>query len=457
MIRAIFIILLCLAFSPAYAQEPGGEAPRDFVLPAAVDADAFIDAVRSAVDLNPAVKSAIAQRTEAKQTRREAKAALLPTVGVGVSGQREFSSSFGDEADILVERSRPRERVDARLYGQQLLFDSGATFARMDAADVRMDEAEANTEVVANQITLDAISAYLEVVQFRLLRRVGEELVARHDDILGQVTERYDNGVGSIQDVARVAARKATAQAQLASFDRGLAGAISRYQQLFQVEPGVFERPQLVAGADSVEEESLSQALTANPALARATANARAAQLDQKAIERGNLPSVSVAVDATKFGVFENNDNYDVRGRLVMDYDLFAGGARKARERQAIQRTRQAQFQEDQARLEVERDVRIAIRELGVLNRQLETLQFALKANRDARDAFVQQFAVARGTLLDLLQAEQDYFSAAITLLDGRLERDLAHYRVMAQTGELLPAFGVSFSFASAQEIWGRN
>ncbi|MEM7570381.1 MAG: TolC family protein [Pseudomonadota bacterium] len=450
------IITLSVASLPVLAQEDTLPA-RALTLPAPVDPDAFIAAVRGAVDINPSVKAAIAQRTEAKQTRREAKSSLLPTVGVGISGQQQLSSSFGDEADILVERSRPRERVDARLYGEQLLFDSGATFARMDAAEERMDEAEANTAVVANDITLEAIRAYLEVVQFRQLRLVGENLVARHDDILGQVTQRYDNGVGSIQDVARVAARKATAQAQLARFDRGLASAISRYQQLFQVEPQVFERPSLVAAAASGEEDSLVQALTGNPSLARASANARAAELDQKAIERGNLPSVSVAVDATKFGVFENNDNYDVRGRLVMDYDLFAGGARKARERQAIQRTRQAQFQEDQARLEVERDVRIAQRDLDVLIRQLETLQFALKANREARDAFVEQFAVARGTLLDLLQAEQDYFSAAITLLDGRLERDMAHYRLMAQTGDLLPAFGITFSFTTGAQIWGRE
>ncbi|MEM9288807.1 MAG: TolC family protein [Pseudomonadota bacterium] len=450
------IVSIGLALAPI-AVSLAADAPRAITFPAGVDPDAFKDAVRQAVDVNPTVKSAIAQRTEAKQSRREAKSSLLPTVGVGVSGQQEFSSSFDDDPDILVERSRPRERVDARVYGEQLLFDSGATFARMDAAETRMDEAEANTQMVATQIALDAISAYLEVVQFRQLRAVGEALVARHDDILAQVTERYDNGVGSIQDVARVAARKASAQAQLAGFDRNLAGAMSRFEQLFQTEPGEFARPKLIESDVAAADDMLTMALNDNPTLARATANARAAKLDQKAIERGNLPSVSVAVDATKFGVFENNDNYDVRGRLVMDYDLFAGGSRKAQERQALQRTRQAEFQEDQARLEVERDVRIAMRELAVLNAQLSTLEFALQANQDARDAFVQQFAVARGTLLDLLQAEADYFAAAIALLDGRMERDMAHYRLMAQTGALLPTFGLSFSFASTPDLWGGN
>lgn len=410
-----------------------------------------------AVDQNPAVKSAIAQRFEAKASRREAKSGLLPTVGVGVNAQQEITSSFGDDADILVERSRPRQRMDATVSGQQLLFDSGATFARMDAARQRMSEAEAQTQVAAAEIGLQSIQAYLEVVQFRQLKLLSEELVNRHQDILDQVTQRYDNGVGSIQDVARVAARKATAQAQLAGFDRGLARASSRYQQLFQAEPGTFERPKLISGEAASREDRIAFALNANPLMARAAANSRAARLDQKAIERGNLPSLSVAVDATKFGIFEGQDQYDVRGRLVMDYDLFQGGARKARERQAFQRTRQAEFNEDRTRQEVERDVRIALRDLDVLNRQLETLAFALQANKEARDAFVEQFAVARGTLFDLLQAEADYFAAAIDLLNGRLDRDMAHYQLLSQTGELLDVFGVTFSFASAGELWGQG
>lgn len=435
----------------AAAQQPGLSFTN------AVDPAAFRDAVRMAVDQNPAVKSAIAQRYEAKASRQEAKSSLLPTVGVGVNAQQEVTSSFGSDADILVERSRPRQRMDATLSGQQLLFDSGATFARMDAARQRMSEAEAQTQVAAAEVGLQSIQAYLEVVQFRQLKLLSEELVSRHQDILDQVTERYDNGVGSIQDVARVAARKATAQAQLAGFDRGLARAFSRYQQLFQSDPSDFNRPKLLAGQAVTQEDQIALALTANPLMARAAANSRAARLDQKAIERGNLPSLSVAVDATKFGLFEGQDQYDVRGRLVMDYNLFQGGARKARERQAFQRTRQAEFNEDRTRQEVERDVRIALRDLEVLNRQLKTLAFALQANKEARDAFVEQFAVARGTLFDLLQAEADYFAAAIDLLNGRLDRDMGHYQLLSQTGELLDVFGVSFSFASARDLWGQG
>ncbi|MEM9878646.1 MAG: TolC family protein [Pseudomonadota bacterium] len=416
----------------------------------AVDPDGFRLAVRLAVYAHPNVRGALAERARVTQTRREAFAGLLPTVSVGLSGQQQISSSFDDFAgDLVVESAQPRRRVDVTVGGEQLVFDSGATFARMDAADQRIDEAAAQALVEAGSVALSAVTTYLEVAQFGRLQKVGAALVARHDAILDQVSLRYDNGVGNIQDVARVKARKATAIAQLAGFDRGLAAAQSRYLQLFPDTPEMdILRPALLVGAAATEEDTLSLALSVNPAVRQAQARAQAANLDYKAVKRGNLPSLSVAVNATRFGVFQDRSDYDVRGRLVVDYDLYAGGARKARERQSFQQARQASFQSDQIRLEVERDTRIAVRDLAVLTAQIETLQAALLANSEARDAFTEQFAVARGSLLDLLQAEADFFAAEIALINGVMERDVAHYQLLVQTGEILDVFGVDFRFA---------
>ncbi|MEM6682887.1 MAG: TolC family protein [Pseudomonadota bacterium] len=436
------------------AIKPAAIRPLD-----AVDPDPFRLAVRDAVYAHPNVRGALAERARVKQTRREALAGLLPTLSVGLAGQQQISSSFDDApADLIVESARPRRRVDVSVDGEQLIFDSGATFARMDAADERIDEAAAQTLVEAGTVALRAVRAYLEVAQFNRLKAVGAALVDRHNAILSQVSLRYDNGVGSVQDVARVEARKATAIAQLAGFDRGFAAAQSRFQQLFrEVSETAVLRPALLAGAAITESDKLALALAVNPAMRQAQARAKAADFDYKAVRRGNLPSVSVAVNATRFGVFQDRNDFDVRGRLVMDYDLFAGGARKARERQSFQQARQAAFQSDQIRLEVERDTRIAVRDLAVLTTQIETLQSALLANRNARDAFTEQFAVARGSLLDLLQAEADFFAAEIALINGTMERDIAHYRLLVQTGEVFDVFGIDFSFALGDEAHMRN
>ena len=54
-----------------------------------------------------------------------------------------------------------------------------------------------------------------------------------------------------------------------------------------------------------------------------------------------------------------------------------------------------------------------------------------------------------------MLQAEQDYFDAASSYLQGAAELDVARYVLLDRTGELLDHFDVSFSFNDASTLFG--
>ncbi len=53
---------------------------------------------------------------------------------------------------------------------------------------------------------------------------------------------------------------------------------------------------------------------------------------------------------------------------------------------------------------------------------------------------------MSRGTLIELLRAEQDYFAAAAQYLQGNIELDVARFTLLARTGEILPVAGVKLS-----------
>lgn len=55
-----------------------------------------------------------------------------------------------------------------------------------------------------------------------------------------------------------------------------------------------------------------------------------------------------------------------------------------------------------------------------------------------------EQFRLSRGSLIDLLRTEADYFAAARALVAGSVERDLAHYTLLARTGGLLRHFAIA-------------
>lgn len=417
--------------------------------------EAFKAAVADAVNKHPRVAEAIAAQREAKQQINEVRAGLLPTIDAGLNFDRSLSRSFGGNQN-LNEAFRPKERLDAQVTGSQLITDFGATRHRVKSATARASAEEETVRLAAEQVTLDAVAAWDDLALAQTLVALGDAFVARHRQILADTRLRFDQGVGPKSDVARVEAYLANIEGQVARFRRDLASARARYREAFNAPPPdmISRAPSLQTQAASLEE---AQALAAknNPLVARAAKLTTGADEDYAAAKADRLPRLSLQVDATRFGAFDSKADYDVRGRVVSRYPLFSGGLRSARSAQALQRLKSAEQAQARTQAEMERDVAIAYEDVTALAAQRDTLQRSFEANQRALGFFVEQFKVARGTLLDLLQAEQDAFQANVAYARGQTEYTYSKNVLLTRTGELLPVFGINLSFADARDLWG--
>jgi adhesin transport system outer membrane protein len=70
-------------------------------------------------------------------------------------------------------------------------------------------------------------------------------------------------------------------------------------------------------------------------------------------------------------------------------------------------------------------------------------LQAAYLDSRRARDLFAEQFRVSRGTLFDVLRAEQDLLDTALALAQTSYELDVARFTLLARGGGLIERFGL--------------
>ena len=69
-----------------------------------------------------------------------------------------------------------------------------------------------------------------------------------------------------------------------------------------------------------------------------------------------------------------------------------------------------------------------------------ETVQVAAMAYEAVRE----QFAFRRGTLLDLLRAQEDLYLAGRDLIDGVADHALTRYRLLHLSSELGPLFEIA-------------
>lgn len=475
MVRASRSVMMAAALacaSPLFAQVPIATLPGPSGAPQSIDpaadpllnflkrADAATDfrtLVGTAVEKHPSVQEAINVQREARQVRSEVRAGLLPQVNAQLNGDYSLARNFdGNDPDNIIERSRPRTRTDANLTAEQLLLDFGATGARIRAASARITAAEAEVRRVANEAGIRAVAAYYDVLAYQTLADIGQAFIQRHREILSDTRERFEQGYSAGGDVARVESYLATSEGTVAGFERQLATARARYQEAFGVPaPARLTRPAPPASAATSPDQAVALSEKA-PEVAAAKARETSAEREWRAARSDRLPRVTGVVDATQYDVFDAGDDYDVRGRVVLRHSLFAGGRTSARANQALARYRQAEFAADRVVNEAGRDAGIAYEDVRVLERQAEMLERAYIANRRTRDLFVEQFKVSRGTLLDVLQAEQDYFKAASAYLQGATELDVARHVLLDRTGELLDHFDVSFSFNDASTLFGK-
>ncbi|MEO1241781.1 MAG: TolC family protein [Pseudomonadota bacterium] len=422
--------------------------PAGYILNSVGVTSEFSAIVRQAVGRHPAFHSQVSALDETRAERRRASSALYPQLSTQFRGDYSIARDFGQNTDNAVEALRPREQFTAGISASQLVFDGGATFQRIKSARARNSEFKNAISTRINDLSLASLAAYHDYATHQALLSLGDAFILRHAKILDDVKERERLGAGSKADVTRAIARLAAAQARVAEIRESKQLAEIRYLEFFGETPGILHRPSFDAFAVETRDQAVTAALMRSPEIAVASARADASQADYRAAKGARLPEVRVSVDAVKFDLFDSGDDFDVRAGVNLNYNIFGGGARSADIAQAASRARQSQFGADQIRQEVARDAAIAFERAQGAAARLKALETAVVAHDETRELVLERYRVARGDLIDVLQAENDYFESGVAYLTGLANRDMAVYGVMEHTGELLRFFSPQEEYA---------
>jgi hypothetical protein len=158
-----------------------------------------------------------------------------------------------------------------------------------------------------------------------------------------------------------------------------------------------------------------------SPAVQGAQAQAAGSRKDARAAHADLLPRVSAGMDAGRYGVFENDQNYDVRARVSLNYRFSFGASAHAH--QADARASAALARADRVREEAARDAAIARSDLDALNEQIAALRASYIAARRSRDVLAERFRVSRGDLFDVMASNTAMFDAAAAYIEALAAR----------------------------------
>ncbi|HEY0112479.1 MAG TPA: TolC family protein [Allosphingosinicella sp.] len=464
-VRGLLLAVPLLVAGTGYAQtRPPAALPRPTSDPLRIDpaTDPVLQLARSqaspeefrsvlarAVETHPGTQEARAISAEAESVVDEVRERRLPSVDLNVSSYRVIAREFSNDPQNIIERSRPSHRTDANLTIQQTLFDFGASESRVLAAGARLRAAAAEAEASADRIALGTIAAWYDVFAYRALVALAKSFVANQNELREAVEERIRQGVSARGDTARVESYIASAQTRLAVYRRQLANAEARFEELTGSPPPANLERAPVAELPAMTKDAASLAAMSTPEARSAQALADSARQEAKAVKADRLPQVSAGIDAGRYGVFENDTDYDVRGRVTLRQRLFGGT--EARLGQAQARARSADARASRIRDEAARDAAIAWSDVQALEEQLRALEASYIASRRSRDVLIERFVTSRGDLFDVVAAEDAYFETATAYVRALAELDASRYVLLSRTGRLLETIGIEAAKVGGQ------
>ena len=93
---------------------------------------------------------------------------------------------------------------------------------------------------------------------------------------------------------------------------------------------------------------------------------------------------------------------------------------------------------------QVEAAVRLAYNAFATARDRLPSLERYVRSSDTTRGAYASQFDIGQRTLLDLLDSENEYFSARSTYTNGKFIEMVARYRILNAMGLLLSTLDVA-------------
>lgn len=413
-------------------------------LPMPAQGMTLAEAVRTAVAWYPSVKEAQGQLREAGEGKAIAEAGYYPQIGAGISSEVSNQAISGYDGKRVHQ---------AGVSVSQALYDFGKTDGEVRQAEAAIATARAQVLLSVDEVARDTALAWL---QLHHQQRMGEIARAQVEGVqkLAQLAhERQVKGASTRSDAVQAHARLEAAQAQ----ELGQRAQVQRWQFNLMNLTGAAV-PRRIAGdvpALLVQACQGGVGQGVPPAVQRAQAQRAEAEAQLKLADAQQYPSLSLegAVRRGIDGASRRPGESAVSSTVTLNFSapLYQGGRNQARQRAAAHAVQAADAAVANAELEARKSLLEARTQYEGHAQRQAVLAGRIDSMRETRDLYQQQYLqLGTRSLLDLLNAEQEYHSARGAQQENEFEMQQQALACLYQRGGLREFFALDEDAFSA-------
>ena len=463
--QVLFILLIsCLLTTVAWSQEEQEPVGPDFYGIEVLDLET---AQRIALKGNPGIVAAQARLEQARARVKQAVAAWWPSLDVTATAARTRRSDSGYELanqfSAIPGQSTDRtyDSSAAGLQATWVLFDGffrsfkqeQMEFGEKSSAAARRDSQRLLVSAVAE--------AFLNAQLAQTKVKIAEADKKFYTKQLLDANNRFEVGTGSWGDVLNIKVQLNSARTSSMFGKREYEAAGYGLAALLGVSDSIFPDTVRLAELDKDfkptevgEDDALTlidEALAARPDLRRMAMQVSEAEAATGQAKAAFWPRVQLGgtVNGAQQGDFYvTGDDFGNAVSLNAAWNLFSGGADKARVFEARQKKREISYSLADLRNKVASEVRQDIALLAAAREQVRLQRESVGLVEENRQLAESEYEAGSASLVRLNEAQRDLTTTYGRLAQSLVSYHLARQRLLAATGRNLAPFAGEISEA---------
>lgn len=430
----------------------------------------LVEVYQRALQNDPVIREAEANRLATLENKPQARANLLPqltatgSIDKGDSDQtrtqiQQVAPEIPDSELVpvtITSSSRSVRSTQYQIKLTQALFRWDRWLA-LKRSDKQVAQAEVEFKAAQQDLLSRTAQRYFDVLAAEDTLEAAEATLEAFSRQLDQADKRFEVGLIAITDVQEARAARDQASAAVIAAKRTLA---TNREFLRELTGDAFEdlaKP----GADmplktpepSNEAEWVDAALAQNLSLISARLQTDIAKDDVRVARAGHLPTIDIVAQSSRDqdedgrqtvirsgisspSIPDTEIDSDTIG-LQVTVPIYSGGATQSQVRQRVYLHRAARERTERTARETERETRDAY--LGVLSEisRVQALRQAVASSQTALQATEAGFEVGTRTTVDVLESRRNLFDAQTNYARSRYDYIINLLRLKIATGNL--------------------
>ena len=391
------------------------------------------------LNTNPVIQERLKNFRATQQDLNVAEAEYYPSVdlrasvGYNKAGDLKSGAPGNDDDFNHNVRESDYRNYESSLTVTQNLFDGFGTMNKVDFEEARILAAAYKYLEKSNDMAFQMTDVYIGVLRSSELVGTAEENVEINESIYEKVKDLFEAGLTTDSEVKKIQATLSLARSNLTVQKNNARDFEYKYRRILGRLPDVsaMSKPGSEANMPQSIERAALYAIENNPSLLVARYNIKGAQALWKQRKKDFYPTVDFELSQTFNDHDELGNGFDTpddrfKARVVLNYNLFRGGADSATVQKHVSKIAQeVEIQRDLKRQVIE-GLDLSWNAYYMVEDQLRDLREYSKYSEKTLELYKEEYDLGRRSLLDLLSAQNDVINSRSQIIQAEYDQLIA-------------------------------